>query len=143
MSRTRRGGQTLIEVVIASLLLAMMTVPIMAAAFGGRKLTARTTRRLQAAAYARQAAEALKAFVVADQTIVSGPGTGSNGWSLSGDASGSYALAAGHHELSPAAWLVELAASPYNGTISYDVTVRQTPQGPQPDVVFNVQWTDQ
>ena len=141
--RTRRGGQTLIEVVIASLLLAMMTVTIMAAALSGRKLTARTTRRLQAAAHARQAAEALKAFVVADQTIVSGPGTGSNGWALPGDASGMSALQQGTHALSPAMWLPDLAAPPYNGTISYDVTVRQTPQGPQPDVVFNVQWTDQ
>lgn len=143
MKRTRRGGQTLIEVVIASLLLVMMTIPIMAAALSGRQMTARTTRRLQAAGHARHAAEALKAFVVADATLVSGPGAGSDGWVLSGDASGLNALAAGHHDLSPAEWLPDLAASPYNGTISYDVTVRLTPQGPQPDVVFNVQWADQ
>ena len=143
MKRTRRGGQSLIEVVIATLLLAMMTVPIMAAALSGRQLTARTTRRLQAAGHARHAAEALKAFVVADTTLISGPGAGPGGWSLSGDASGLNALAPGHHDLDPAEWLGDLAAQPYYGTLSYDVTVRATPQGPQPDVVFNVQWTDQ
>ena len=121
----------------------MISIPIMAAALGGRRLTARTSRRLQAATDARHAAEALKAFVVADTTLVSGPGTGAGGWALPGDASGLNALAAGRHVLSPAAWLPDLAAPPYNGTISYDVTVRSTPQGPQPDVAFNVQWTEQ
>lgn len=143
MKRTHRGGQTLIEVVIASLLLAMMTVPIMTAAYGGRQMAARTTHRLQAAGHARHAAEALKAFVVADATLVSGPGSGSDGWALPGDTSGSSALAAGRHVLSPAEWLPNLAAPPCNGEISYDVTVRLTPQGPQSDVVFNVQWTEQ
>lgn len=143
MKRKRQGGQTLIEVVIASLLLAMMTVPIMGAALSGRKLTARTSRRLQAAADARRAAEALKAYVVADPTLVSGPGVGLGGWVLPGDTSGLSALAAGHHDLDPATWLADLAAAPYNGTISYDVTVRSTPQGPQPDAAFNVKWTDQ
>lgn len=138
-----RGGQTLIEVVIATLLLAMMTVPIMAAAFGGRRMSARTTRRMQASSRARHVSEALKAFVVADRTLAAGPGTGSDGWTLSGDASGLPALAAGHHELAPAEWLPDLAAPPVSGTISYDVTVRLTPQGPQPDVVFNVRWADQ
>jgi len=141
MNRTRRG-QTLIEVVIAILLLAMMTVPIMAAALSGRRLTERTTRRLQAAGHARRVAESLKAFVVADQALVSGPGDGPGGWSLPGDASGLSALAAGHHTLSPAMWLADLAAAPLNGTISYDVTVRMTPQGPQPDVAFDVRWTE-
>jgi hypothetical protein len=143
MKRTPQDGQSLIEVVIASLLLTIITVPIMAAAVSGRQMTARTSRRLQASADARYAAESLKAFVVADTTLVSGPGTGVGGWALPGDASGLNALAAGHHDLSPAAWLKDLGAPPYNGTISYDVTVRLTPQGPQPDVVFNVQWADQ
>ena len=76
-------------------------------------------------------------------TLISGPGIGPGGWALSGDASGLSALAAGRHDLSPAEWLPDLAAPPYNGTIFYDVSVRLTPQGPQPDVAFNVQWTDQ
>jgi type II secretory pathway pseudopilin PulG len=143
LKKTRRDGQTLIEVIVAGLLLGMMTIPIMAAALGGRQLTAKTSRRLQAAADLRHAAEALKAYVVADTTLVSGPGTGGGGWVLPGDTSGLKALAAGHHVLLPATWLPDLAVPPYNGTISYDVAVRSTPQGPQPDVVFNVQWADQ
>lgn len=136
-------GQALIEVLIASLLLMMLIGPIMAAALSGRQLTARTTRRLQAAAAARHASEALKSFVVADETLVPGPGRGIGGWKLPGDSGGLSALAAGRHVLSPDAWLPDLAAPPYNGSISYDVTVRMTPQGPQPDVVFSVQWTEQ
>ena len=143
MKKTRRGGQSLVEVIIATLLIAMMTIPIMTAAMGGHQLTGKTSRRLQAAADARQAAEALKAYVVADTTIVSGPGIGTGGWALPGDASGLNALAAGHHDLNPATWLAGLSAPPFNGTISYDVTVRSTPQGPQPDVTFNLQWTEQ
>ncbi len=143
MKNSRQNGQTLLEVIIATLLLAMMVVPIMGAAMGGRQLAAKTSHRLQAAADARHIAEALKAYVVANTTLASGPGGGINGWLLPGDASGLNALAAGHHELTAAAWLPELAAAPYNGRISYDVTVRATPQGPQPDVVFNVLWADQ
>jgi hypothetical protein len=124
------------------MLMAIMTVPIMAAAFSGHNLTAKTTRRLQAAAGVRQASEALKAYVVADTTLATGPGTGASGWSLPGDTSGLSALAAGTHVLSPAVWLPELAAAPYTGTISYRVNVRATPQGPQPDVSFNVQWSE-
>lgn len=118
----------------------MMTVPIMSAAFGGRQMTAKTSLRLQAAADAQHLAEALKAYVVADTTLAAGPGDGSGGWALPGDTSGLNALAAGHHALSSAVWLTDLTG--YGGTISYDVTVRLTPQGPQPDVAFNVQWID-
>ena len=149
MKKRRRSGQSLIEVVIASLLVAMMTIPIMAAAFGGHQLTAKTSVRLQAAADARRVAEALKAYVVADATLYltdpryKGPGVGIGGWVLPGDASGLNALDAGHHLLDAATWLPGLDAPPYNGTISYDVTVRATPQGPQPDVVFNLGWSDQ
>jgi Tfp pilus assembly protein FimT len=137
------SGETLLEIIIAILLLAMMTVPIMGAALGGRQLTLKTGHRQQAAADSRHVAEALKAYVVADTSLAEGPGTGTGGWTLPGDESGTYALAAGHHVLTPAVWLPEFASPPYNGTISYDVAVRSTPQGPQPDVAFNVQWNEQ
>lgn len=137
-----RAGYTLIEVVIASLLLMMMTIPIMTAAFSGRQLTAKTTHRQVVAAAVQQAAEELKAYVVADQTLAKGPGDGPTGWLLPGDQSGLTALAAGHHELSPSVYLPSLAAAPYDGTLSYDVTVRATPQGPQPDVTFNAKWSE-
>lgn len=142
-------GQTLIEVMIASLLLAIITVPIMTAALGGRKLVVKSSQRLEAAAGARRAAEALKAFVVSESVVDDpslvpggGPGVGSDGWALSGDLSGLNALDEGTHTLSPSEWLPSLAASPYNGTISYTVTRRSTPQGPQPDVAFTVTWVE-
>lgn len=141
MRRKRCGGQSLIEVIISCGLVMIITIPIMAAALGGHQLTGNTSNRLQAAADARHLSEALKAYVVADTSIVVGPSGAAgavNGWVLPGDSSGLYALAVGTHTLDPATWLPGL-----NGTISYTVATRQTPQGPQADVSFNVQWVDQ
>lgn len=137
-----RRGHALIEVIIASLLLALMTVPVMTAAFSGRQLGAKTQRRLQAAWGARRVAESLKGYVVADRTLASGPGTGDGGWYLPGDASGLSALEPGRHELLADQWLPELAPAPYNGRIAYVVTQRATPQGPQANVSFDIQWTE-
>ena len=136
------AGSTLIEVIIASMLLMMMTVPIMSAALGGRSMTVKTNHRLQAAAGARQVAEALKSYVVADVTLANGPGVGTGGWQLPGDSTGLNALAQGHHVLSASQYLPNLAAAPNNGAISYDVTIRLTPQGPQPDVSVSVTWDE-
>lgn len=138
----RAAGFTLVEVVVASLLLLVITVPIMSAALGGRSLTARTNRRLAAAGAMRRVSEELKAYVVADASLAQGPGSGGDGWALPGDQSGLRALAAGHHELTPSVFLPSLAGAPYNAVLAYDVAVRQTPQGPQPDVVFDASWSE-
>ncbi len=138
-----RSGHTLVEVVIASLLIGMMTVPIMATVYNGRRLTERTTRRVQAAAHVRRLTEALKPYVVADKSLAQGPGTGALGWNLPGDTSPLTALAAGRHDLDPEVWLPDMHAAPLNGRISYDVAVRLTPQGPQPDVTVQVAWDEQ
>ena len=61
---------------------------------------------------------------------------------MPGDASGLAALEGGHHALSAALWLQPLEPKPYLGAISYDVTSRMTPLGPEPDVRFAISWTE-
>lgn len=140
--RANQDGNTLVEVVIAVLLIAVMTGPMLSVALSGRMNMGRSDRRLAAAAAVRGLAEALKAYVVADPTLAAGPGVGVNGWGLPGDnMNGTLAaLDAGHHALSPAQWLASLQA--FNGRISYDVAIRSTPSGPQPDVAFSVAWDE-
>ena len=154
MKNRRRSGQSLIEVIIATLLVAMITIPIMAAAFSGHQLTAKASNKLQAAADVRRLSEALKAYVVAcpykalpsactPDATYPGPAGGINSWAVPGDTSGKNAFDEGPHSLDKATWLPGLDAPQYNGAISYNVTIRQTPQGREPTVTFNVSWTDQ
>lgn len=133
-------GASLVEVVISMLLLAMMTAPIMSTVLTGSLSSKRADRRLSAASSVRAVSENLKAYVTADPSLVQGAGAGPDGWTLPGDRSNLYALAPGHHELDPVRWAPGLNG--FGATISYDVTVRTTNSGPEPDVVFNVAWTE-
>jgi hypothetical protein len=135
-------GTTLVEVIISILLVAMMTVPIMSTVLSGAMASGRIQRRLDAAAAVRRVSENLKAYVTADRAVARGPGGGVDGWVLPGDLSGQPGLQAGHHTLSSDVWLPTLAPRPYLGKISYDVTARMTPLGPEPDVSFAVAWTE-
>jgi hypothetical protein len=130
----------LVEVVISILLFALMAGPILSVALSGRMAAGRFDRRIAAAAAVRRVSEHLKAYVTADRSITRGPGEGVDGWTLPGDASMRGALEPGHHELAPAQWVPSLAS--YSGTISYDVAVRQTPSGSEPDVSFKVDWQE-
>ena len=133
-------GSSLAEVVVSILIVAMMAAPIMSVALTSTMSSGRGARRVAAATAVRRVSEHLKAYVTADTTVARGPGEGIDGWSLPGDASGRYALAAGRHDLAPDRWSPELAA--YRGSLSYDVTMATTPAGPQPNVVFRVSWED-
>ena len=124
------------------LLVAIMTGPIMSVILNSAMSSGRAQRRLEAAAAVRRLSEHLKAYVTADRSVAAGPGSGLDGWSLPGDASGRAALQDGHHELSPDLWLSSLSPKPYSGSISYDVTGRLTPLGTEPDVRFAVSWTE-
>ena len=134
------AGFTLVEVVISMLLVAIMTVSFMPILLTGTMTRGRIDRRSAAASSIRRASETLKAFVTADRALARGPGTGADGWSLVGDLSGRSALEAGHHDLEPTLWSSELAT--VGGAVSYDVTVRDTPSGPQPTVSFSVSWVE-
>ncbi len=138
--RRRESGFTLVEVVIAILLLALIALPLMMALVTGRTASGRSARSVLATAAIHRVSEHLKAYVTADRSLARGPGVGADGWSLPGDRSGSWALAAGRHELDGATWAPDLAA--YGGRLAYDVTVRQTPSGPVPTVTFDMTWDE-
>lgn len=133
-------GSSLAEVVIAVLIVAMMAAPIMSVALTSTMSSGRSSRRVAAAESVRRVSEHLKSFVTADTTVAQGPGQGIDGWVFPGDDSTLYALHAGHHDLAPALWVPDLV--PYQGRISYDVSLATTTTGPQPDVVFSVTWTE-
>lgn len=135
-----RRGFTLVELIIATLMIGVIAGAMMSVTLTGRMSVGRVDRRVAAAAAVRGVSEALKAYVTADRTLAQGPGVGADGWTLPGDLSVLPAFAAGHHELSTGRWAPVLAAQ--GGRISYDVTLRQTGSGPQPDVRFAVSWSD-
>lgn len=137
---TRERGSSLAEVMVAVLIVGLMTGPIMSVLMTGTMAAGRTGRRVAAAASVKRLAENLKSFVTADRSFVNGPGTGPDGWSLPGDASGLGALDEGHHRLLPSVWTPEL--EPFSGQISYDVFVDSTPAGPVPTVSFSVSWNE-
>ena len=136
----KRNGFTLIELIVATLMIGVIAGAMMSLTLTGRMSVGRVDRRVSAAAAVRGVSEALKAYVTADRALAQGPGAGPDGWTLPGDLSVLPAFGAGHHELSTAQWAPALAAQ--GGRISYDVAVRQTPSGPEPDVSFSVSWND-
>lgn len=133
-------GSSLIEVVISMLLIGMMSAMVMPVFLSGRMSGGRSTRRVAAADAIRRVEEELRGYVTADRSVAGGPGTGPDGWSLPGDRSGRWALAPGQHALDSAVWAAALV--PYQGEVSYTVSVRFTPSGPQPDVVFRAFWAE-
>lgn len=135
-----RSGSTLVEVIIAMLLIGLMSAMCMPAFLTGRMSEGRSDRRVAAADAVRCLAEELKGYVAADPSLANGPGTGIDGWVLPGDRSGMRALESGTHTLDPVLWAGPLA--PFGGRLSYTVTVRATPSGPQPDVAFLVSWQE-
>ncbi|MBI3554558.1 MAG: prepilin-type N-terminal cleavage/methylation domain-containing protein [Elusimicrobia bacterium] len=136
-------GFTLAEVLIATLLVAIMAMGAFSVALTGRAASSKGPRRAAAALAVQRVSETLKGFVTADTALALGPGgAGPNGWGLPGDRCNCYALQAGPHELDPALWLPQLAAAPYSGTISYTVASAATPNGLRPTATFSVAWTE-
>jgi len=138
-----RAGFTLLEVVVAMLLIGIMSVMCMPAFLTGRMADGRANRSVAAADAVRRLAEELKLYVTADPALANGPGTGVDGWFLPGDTSGLRALESGVHNLDlahQASWAAPIA--PLGGALSYTVAVRSTPAGPQPTVTFLVSWQE-
>ncbi|HVA66240.1 MAG TPA: prepilin-type N-terminal cleavage/methylation domain-containing protein [Elusimicrobiota bacterium] len=140
--KTKNRGFTLVEVVIAMLLTAIIVTGVFSLALTIRAGNVHTDRKLIADQYARQLSSVLKSYVTADcsaSTVSMAPKTAAGGhsWSLTGVASpggvisdscgGCYALAPGHHVLTnflpstAGAGLPLAESSPYNGRICYDV----------------------
>lgn len=142
MTKTRdpAAGSSLVEVVVAMLLVLIASSAIMGVVLTGRQSTGRTVRRAQAAQAVRRVAEALKVYETADTTAATGPGNAPNGWGLPGDACGCAAFQNGLHSLDSAVWAPDLAAQ--GGAVAYTVTTAATALGPRPTVAFDVTWTE-
>jgi len=134
-----QNGFTLVEIVVAMLLTAIMAGSMFSLALTARQGGARGFRKLVADQAARQLSEQLKSYVTIDYASTSGiagPGRGANKWSMNDTTvvpniqddcgTGSwptdcYALALGNHNIKGylPAWF---AAAPYNATILYTVS---------------------
>ena len=135
-------GNTLVEVVLAMLLIGIMCALVMPVFLSGSMAAGRSERREAAADAVRQLSEELKSYVTANPALATGPGdkNKSNGWSLRGDSKVQEALAPGKHELDVTQWAKPLVA--YKGKLSYTVIPNQTLSGNQPKVQFDVTWDE-
>ncbi|MHB2025275.1 MAG: PilW family protein [Elusimicrobiota bacterium] len=128
-----RGGYTLVEVIIALLLTAVIVSAVFSLALTIKAGHVKIDRHLMAQQSSRELTSVLKSYVTADcsAATINGISAPNGSWSLTGipgvhsnpvsDSCGScYALAPGHHVLSnyiPS----RLSQAPYNGKICYDV----------------------
>ncbi|MBI5629461.1 MAG: type II secretion system protein [Elusimicrobia bacterium] len=155
MSNDGRSGYTLVEVVVAMLISAIMVAAIMSVALSAKKGEVKNDRKIVANQATRELAAKLNAYITADpaSTIIAGPGSGSNKWSMTSgsivdtcpDASTNcYALTTGSHTLTGflPTWF---EATPYSARAIYFVSYPQAysvANGTVPLVNVTVSWTE-
>ena len=149
------SGYTLVEVMVAMLLTSIMVTSVFSVALTVKTGGNKGERKIKAAAGARQVAAVLKNFVTGDptNTMIPGPGVGSNKWSMDGGAvddtscSNCYALTSGSHTLTgilPATF----EAAPFNARVIYfvdpagDTITDGVNTRPIPSVSITTTWTD-
>lgn len=96
--RGKRSGQTLIEVVISVLILAITTVSVFSIFFANATQQPKADKKEQAAMLVKTAQQTLKAFVSVDPGDPSFSPNAGGIWPA--DASGGWALAVGKHDIS-------------------------------------------
>jgi prepilin-type N-terminal cleavage/methylation domain-containing protein len=138
--KRRSAGFTLIEVVIAMLLVLLAVTAVMTALTSSHESVGHSQRRVAAAQAARSLLEKLRSFNAPDFVSGQGPGVGVNSWGLPHDQCNCPAFKPGTHVLNPAYYAPDLVV--VGGTISYTVTKLDTPLGAQPTVTVNVNWTE-
>jgi len=134
------------------LLTAVMVSSIFSIALSVRRGGAKSERRLVAAEATRQLTATLKTYVTGDPatTLLPGPGSGPNPWSLDSptvndtSCAGCYALSPGSHVLTGflPPWF---EGPPYNAMITYYVAYPQAYQvakGTVPWVNVSVDWSE-
>jgi prepilin-type N-terminal cleavage/methylation domain-containing protein len=150
--RLTDDGYTLVEVVIAMLLVSIMVTSVFSVALTAKQGGGKGVRKLLAAQGAKQVSGVLKNFVTGDETttMIAGPG-GGNGWAMSngvvtaacpGGGTNCYAMASGTHTLTGVlpAWF---EAAPYNARVRYFVNNSVTINGrPMPNVTITTDWTE-
>ncbi len=151
-------GYTLVEVVVAMLLIAVMVSSVISVALSAKQGGGKTERRLIAARASKHLTAMLKTYVADPSIAVTtataaswGPGTGTNKWSLDdgtindNDINGSpcvdcYALAPGTHTVLGIlpSWF---EAAPYGARIKYYVN-NPLSAGQGTPVSVTVDWTE-
>lgn len=133
--RSARGGYTLVETLVAVMLVSVVVTSVFSLVLTAKIGTRKTGRRAEAMFLARAYMETLKSFVTAD-TSQPGPFPG---WVLPGDPCACYALQNGVHTMT-ASLPLSFRSAPVNGQLSY--TVSDVPCGAFTckSVVFNVSW---
>lgn len=137
MSSSARGN-TFVEVMVSVLLFAIIVGTVFSVPLAAKRAKLKTDQKVAAALAGKQVLETLKAYVTADPAAGRGPGEGTNGWSLPGDACRCYALSPGVHVLDAATWFAPYAGPPYNAALSYTVAAA----GAQPDVTLKIDWNN-
>jgi prepilin-type N-terminal cleavage/methylation domain-containing protein len=115
-------GYTLVETMIAMLLVALVVTSIFSMVVTAKMGAKKSGNQAQAHFFARQQMEKLKSYVSADLSAPGPRGSGGTApanWVFPGDASGGYALQAGNHDVTS-----NLPASlrSLGWTMSYTVT---------------------
>ncbi|MBI5239504.1 MAG: type II secretion system protein [Elusimicrobia bacterium] len=136
-----RPGYTLVEVVVAMLLAAVMITAVFTVALSSKRSSLKQDSQHMAQASAQGLLKTLSAYITADWTITDPPGptpynAGAAKWSLhnalhvtdSHPQGGTWALMPGSHTLvgiaggqEPDGFLLRLRGSPYFGTVTYCV----------------------
>ena len=163
-----RAGFSLVEVVIAILLTAVIVTSVFSVALTSKTGNITAERRLKAAVGTRQVSSMLRTYVTGDQVDsgmnLPGPGSPPNTWSMTspvtgivdhfgtypcGGARNDYALAPGDHCLTGVLGTFE--AAPYNARVWYrvdDMAVGDPVLGPAcpncmlPSVTITATWID-
>lgn len=151
-----KRGFTLVEVVVAMLVTAVVVTSVFAVAMTVKRGTAVSERRVAANNAGKELLEKLKNYVTPETGTWPGPGVGGS-WRLPEDSCGTcpagcYALRVGcEHDASsliPARW----RAAPYNMTLRYQVYVIENPPGScggalpcgtgQPQIEVRLRWDE-
>ena len=157
-----RSGYTLIEVVIAILLTAVIVTSVFSVSLTSKTSDVKAERKLKGAVGTRQVSSLLRNYVTGDLGVALGPGD-AGGWSMTvpskgiedhawngttcGGARNDYALTAGDHCLTGVLGTFE--AAPYNARVWYRVVDRAIadpvagcPGCSLPEVTITATWID-
>lgn len=151
-------GYTLVEVVVAMLLMAIMVSSVFSLALSSRQAGGKSERRMEAARITKEVTGLLKNYVTGDPTttLIAGPNANNpaNTWSLDDPTRvppvtdtctcggpNPYALAPGTHTI---AGLLPLwfSGPPYNATLKYYVGSETIDGSPAPQINVTVDWTE-
>lgn len=140
MKLVSRKGFTLIEIVVASIILAMVVVTCATLLISTFSSFPKEKSKYLASQEANSLKEELKNYVTDDLSITANA-PGNPPWHLPDDASCSdcWALAEGNHEVT--ARLPAEVRATYGATMSYSVTIVQYQGREMRNVSINVNWT--